>query len=176
MAYNSWIAVGLASVGAIGAEAGCAHGAVERSGSVERPMESPSAALVLRRADVMKREPDTRSERARVWTMKRTAQSRTNLVEMSGKLSYHVHPDAEHTLLVVQGSVCAWTGTKATVLEEGDYISIPVGVPHKYETITKKALLLSFDAPAYDPAKTVTLSEEGVVFESCPTATGPRPE
>ena len=116
----------------------------------------------------MQREPDSAHASARVWTMQKSAESRTNLVEMRGKLSYHVHPEAEHTLLVLKGRVCAWAGTEALVLEEGDYISIPRGLPHKYETLTETALLLSFDAPAYDPAKTVRLSEEGVHFAPCP--------
>jgi quercetin dioxygenase-like cupin family protein len=124
--------------------------------------------VVLRRSEVMSRTPDSAHASARVWTMRRTEHSRTNLVEMSGKLSYHAHPDAEHTLLVLSGRVCAFSGNEAILLEEGDYISIPRGAPHKYETLTDKALLLSFDAPAYDPAKTIKVSEEGVAFAPCP--------
>jgi mannose-6-phosphate isomerase-like protein (cupin superfamily) len=125
--------------------------------------------LHLRRSDVMSRPPDSENPHARVWTMRQTEGSRTNLVEMRGRLSYHVHPDAEHTLLVLAGRLCAWSGTEAIVLEEGDYISIPRGVPHRYETLTPTALLMSFDAPAYDPAKTVKVPEEGVVFAPCPS-------
>lgn len=134
--------------------------------------------IVLRRSDVMGRAPDISTPHSKVWTMRRTklqsynldAHARTNLVEMCGRLPYHVHPDAEHTLLVVKGRVCAWSGTEAHVLDEGDYISIPAGVPHKYETLTETALLLSFDAPAYDPAKSEKVSEEGVAFEPRPNA------
>jgi quercetin dioxygenase-like cupin family protein len=49
-------------------------------------------------------------------------------------------------------------GDLKTTLQPGDYISIPAGVPHRYKTpIDAPALLLSMDAPPYDPAKTVRL-------------------
>jgi quercetin dioxygenase-like cupin family protein len=123
---------------------------------------------VLRRAEVMRRRPDTERANVRVWTMRQTPHSRTNLVEMRGDLSYHQHPDAEHTLVVLEGRVCAWHGREAVVLEAGDYISIPAGVPHKYRTLSPTALLLSFDAPAYDPNKTIAVPQEGVDFAPCP--------
>jgi quercetin dioxygenase-like cupin family protein len=127
-----------------------------------------SGARLLRRAEIMSREPHVQSPNVRVWTMHQDERSRTNLVEMSGKLSYHAHPDADHTLMVLSGCVCAWVDREAVVLNEGDYLSIPASVPHKYETITKTALLVSFDAPAYDPAKQVRIPEDGVDFAPIP--------
>lgn len=145
-----------------------------------------SGVLVLRRSEVLGRTPDIATPHSRVWTMRRTrldaraldatSHARTNLVEMKGELPYHVHPDAEHTLLVLRGRVCAWTGTEAHVLDEGDYISIPAGIPHKYEVVpvtgadSETALLLSFDAPAYDPEKSEKVPELGVPFEPRPNA------
>jgi mannose-6-phosphate isomerase-like protein (cupin superfamily) len=134
--------------------------------STARALEDPST-LILRRADVMSRPPDIDAPNVRVWTMRRTVQSRTNLVEMKGKLSYHQHPDADHTLLVLEGEVCAWYGRKVTRLVPGDYISIPKGVPHKYETVTPRALLMSFDAPAYDPDLTQKVPEPADPLPSC---------
>jgi mannose-6-phosphate isomerase-like protein (cupin superfamily) len=139
--------------------------------TTSKPMTTP---LILRRAEVMSRKPDTDKPNVRVWTMRKSDKSRTNLVEMKGKLSYHVHPDAEHTLMVLEGRVCAWHGTEAVLLETGDYISIPAGVPHKYETVGDRALLLSFDAPAYDPNLTQSVSEEGVTFAPCPSTAPPK--
>ena len=129
--------------------------------AVDKTHQATRGVVVLRRSEVMERCPDRATSHSRVWTIRRTeldahrlesAYARTNLVEMKGRLPYHVHPDADHTLLVLTGRVCAWCGTEAHVLEEGDYISIPAGIAHKYETLTETALLLSFDAPAYDPA------------------------
>jgi len=133
--------------------------------------QTEGGLILLRRAEVMARKPDTDRPNVRVWTMRQNERSRANLVEMRGKLSYHVHPDAEHTLMVLEGRVCAWHGREAVVLETGDYISIPAGVPHKYETIGERALLLSFDAPAYDPKLSQSVSEEGVTFAPCPVQT-----
>ena len=41
----------------------------------------------------------------------------------------------------------------------GDFIIIPKGVRHSYDVPAKgdRALLLTFDAPPYDPRKTVNL-------------------
>ena len=125
-----------------------------------------TSALLIRRADVMARKPDTERDNVRVWTMRQTDHSRVNLVEMRGKLSYHRHPDAEHTLYVLEGRVCAWHGKEAVVIDVGDYFSIPAGAPHKYETLTPTALLLSFDAPAYDPKLTEPVPE--VDLAPCP--------
>jgi quercetin dioxygenase-like cupin family protein len=124
--------------------------------------------LHLPKREVMRRKPDTESANVRVWTLHKGDRSRTNLVEMKGELSYHRHPDAAHTLAVLEGRLCAWHGTKVVVLEHGDFISIPAGVAHKYRTLTPTALLMSFDAPAYDPAKTERVAEAGVTFEKCP--------
>jgi quercetin dioxygenase-like cupin family protein len=130
-------------------------------------MTALALVLLLRQAEVMSRPPDVDSPNVRVWTMRKTEAARTNLVEMRGVLPYHAHPDAEHTLLVLEGVVCAWhSGGKAARLEPGDLISFPRGVPHKYETVTPRALLLSFDAPYYRRSDPV--SEEGVTFERCP--------
>jgi quercetin dioxygenase-like cupin family protein len=43
-----------------------------------------------------------------------------------------------------------------TTLKAGDYISIPAGMKHGYSVpADKPALLISMDAPPYDPQKTV---------------------
>jgi quercetin dioxygenase-like cupin family protein len=131
-------------------------------------VSSAENAIVLRRAEVMQRKPDIDKETVRVWTMRENARARTNLVEMRGKLSYHRHPDADHTLYVLEGRVCAWHGREVMVLEVGDWFSVPAGTPHKYETVTPTALLLSFDAPAYDPKLTETVPEAGIDFAACP--------
>jgi len=114
------------------------------------------------------RTPETQRDNVRVWNVRRTEHSRTNLVEMKGKLPYHRHPDAEHTIYVLEGRLCAWHGREAVVLEVGDYFSIPAGLAHKYQTLTPTALILSFDAPAYDPNLTEAVSEEGANLAPCP--------
>jgi quercetin dioxygenase-like cupin family protein len=93
----------------------------------------------------------------RVWNLKKDSTIRINLVEMRGELSKHMHPDADHSLIVIKGKVKVLVGNKISILEQGDFISIPKNVPHKYWTLTKTALLASMDAPYYDPKKTIRL-------------------
>lgn len=124
------------------------------------PASAPSEeqALVLRQAEVMASTPAVAVPGVRVWNIRRNGTARTNLVEFSGRSPLHVHPDADHTLLVMQGAVWVRAGTQETRLKAGDYISIPPNMPHAYWVDAgEKALLVSFDAPAYDEKKTVFL-------------------
>ena len=71
----------------------------------------------------------------------------------------HFHPDGEHRLYVLEGKVVVTAGTNVSTAGVGDFIVIPKGVRHSYDVPAKgdRALLLTFDAPPYDPKKTVTL-------------------
>jgi hypothetical protein len=62
--------------------------------------------------------------------------------------------------------MCAWFGTQATVLEPGDYFSVPPGLPHKYKSLDGPVLFESYDAP-YDREPSVHVPSGGVVFDSC---------
>jgi len=119
-----------------------------------RASESP---LIKKYANVMVEKPGIENENVKVWNIKKTDLIRINLVEMSGELSKHKHPDAEHSLVVLEGEVKAMVGDSIVTLLKGDFISIPKNVPHKYWTITSKAYLVSMDAPYYDADKTVRL-------------------
>ena len=102
-------------------------------------------------------EPDIVGKNVKVWKIKQNGEIRINLVEMSGELSLHMHPDAEHSLMVLEGKVRVMIGKDYVEISEGDFISIPANVPHKYWSISKQAKLVSMDAPYYDPKATVTL-------------------
>lgn len=103
------------------------------------------------------RQPDIESKTSKVWNIRQDELIRINLVEMSGELSLHKHPDADHSLMVIEGRVLVLVGDEKMEMGKGDFISIPANVPHKYWTLTKTALLVSMDAPYYDPKKTVHL-------------------
>jgi len=91
-----------------------------------------------------------------VWRLHQSATSRTNLVEMRGEAGEHIHPDAEHSLYVISGELMVRAGGVETTLRAGDYISIPAGMKHGYTApADKPALLISMDAPPYDPQKTI---------------------
>jgi quercetin dioxygenase-like cupin family protein len=82
-----------------------------------------------------------------------------NYVEVTGRNGMHFHPDADHKLYVLEGQVVVTAGTNVTTAGAGDLIIIPKGVRHCYDVPAKgeRALLLTFDAPPYDPRKTVNL-------------------
>lgn len=124
---------------------------------------SPAAdarALVLRRDEVMTRTPVVNVPGVKVWSMRRHGTARTNLVEFSGRAPMHQHPDADHTLLVLEGALWVRAGADEVKLSAGDYISIPPNMPHGYWVDPgARALLVSFDAPAYDEKKTVWLED-----------------
>lgn len=123
------------------------------------PKESAQVGslLVEKYEQLAQSAPDISTDNVKVWTLKKDQTIRVNLVEMKGELTRHLHPDADHSLMVVKGKVKAEVGDRVEVLGQGDFISIPQGVPHKYTTITETALLTSMDAPYYDPAKTQRL-------------------
>lgn len=92
----------------------------------------------------------------RGWTLAKTANKRVNLVEMRSELKNHSHPDADHSLILLQGSARVVTPGEDRALKPGDYVSIPRNVAHKYYVEgDRPALFISFDAPAYDPAQTL---------------------
>jgi quercetin dioxygenase-like cupin family protein len=111
---------------------------------------------LVRTRQLMAGEPNPSSTAGHVWRLHQSATSRTNLVEMRGVAGEHIHPDAEHSLYVISGEMMVHAGDLETTLQAGDYISIPAGMKHGYRVPADKiALLISMDAPPYDPQKTV---------------------
>ena len=131
-----------------------------------RAAESPATAhasqpTIVRTRELMAREPNPSSSSGHVWRLHHSATSRTNLVEMRGEAGEHIHPDAEHSLYVISGEVRVRAGEVETTLQAGDYISIPAGMKHGYSVpADKSALLISMDAPPYDPQKTIRTKDE----------------
>ena len=114
------------------------------------------APTIVRTRELMAREPNPSTTTGYVWRLHQSATSRTNLVEMRGEAGEHIHPDAEHSLYVICGEVRVRAGSVETTLQAGDYISIPAGMKHGYLVpADKPALLISMDAPPYDPQKTL---------------------
>lgn len=112
---------------------------------------------LVRHEELYHSKPGIEGQNVKVWNIKQNETIRVNLVEMSGELSLHEHPDAEHSLMVLNGSVRVQVRDEFVTITNGDFISIPAGVPHKYWSLTKTSLLVSMDAPYYDPKKTVCL-------------------
>ena len=126
-----------------------------------RAADAPAAATaseptIVRTRELMAREPNSSTTAGHVWRLHQSATSRTNLVEMRGEAGEHIHPDAEHSLYVISGEVTVRAGSMETTLRAGDYICIPAGMKHGYRVpADQPALLISMDAPPYDPQKTI---------------------
>ena len=123
------------------------------------PGESDGAATIIHRADVLR---DRGSSGRHLWPLYSSADARLNYFEVTGRSALHFHPDGDHRLYVLEGTVVINAGTNTTIATVGDFIVIPRGVRHSYDVPAKgdRALLLTFDAPPYDPRKTVNLEEK----------------
>lgn len=104
---------------------------------------------------VMKTKPYIDKEHVRVWNTKQTDVIRINVIEFTGELPLHMHPDSAHNMLVVAGKVLVTMGKEKFEASRGSFIFIPQNIPHKYTTIGKSAILVAMDAPFYDREKTV---------------------
>jgi quercetin dioxygenase-like cupin family protein len=101
--------------------------------------------------------PEISGSNIKVWSVKKNHHIRINLVEFFGRLKRHVHPDAEHSLMILEGEIMAEVAGDKFKLSKGDFISIPQNTPHSYESISDKSVFVSMDAPYYDPNKTIPM-------------------
>ena len=127
------------------------------------PDERDGVAAVLHRADIVRDRNTNSTATMRLWPLLSTPEARMNYVEVAGRSSPHFHPDADHKLYVLEGRVVVNCGTNTSTATVGDLIIIPKGVRHSYDVAAKgeRALLLTFDAPPYDPKQTVQLGGSG---------------
>src|SRR5882672_3719880 len=125
------------------------------------PDEQNGAATIIHRASVVPDRSTNGTTRGGLWTLYSTPEARLNYFEVTGRTSLHFHPDAEHRLYVLEGKVLVTCGTNTTTAIVGDFIVIPRGVRHCYDVPAKgeRALLLTFDAPPFDPRKTVNIEK-----------------
>ncbi len=125
------------------------------------PEEKDGTATLIHRADVLASRNTNSTAPMGLWPLFSSADARMNYVEVRGRSGMHFHPDGDHKLYVLEGSVVVIAGTNTQTAIAGDLIIIPKGVRHCYDVPAKgdRALLLTFDAPPYDPRKTVNLPE-----------------
>jgi len=123
--------------------------------------EREGAATVLHRDDVLR----ARGSGKHLWPLLNTPEARMNYFEVTGRGALHFHPDADHRLYVLEGTVLVTCGATTSRCTAGDFIIIPRGVRHCYDVAApgEKALLLTFDAPPYDPEKTVSVEPKSSV-------------
>jgi quercetin dioxygenase-like cupin family protein len=124
--------------------------------------EREGKATILHRDEVLRDRGTNNASVMRLWPLYASPEARMNYVEVAGRSSMHFHPDADHKLYVLEGKVVVTAGTNTTTATVGDLIIIPKGVRHCYDVPKPgdRALLLTFDAPPYDPRKTVPVRAE----------------
>ena len=113
--------------------------------------------MLKRYDEVRSQKSESRVDRVKVWNVHKTKDIRINLVEFNAESPLHSHPDADHSLMVLDGELRVRMGEEKFVIKKGDFISVPKGVPHKYWPVTPKVVVVSMDAPYYDPDKTLKL-------------------
>jgi mannose-6-phosphate isomerase-like protein (cupin superfamily) len=123
------------------------------------PGEQPGTATLIHRTDILPDRSSTQTSQKHLWQLYSSPDARMNYFEVTSRTSLHFHPDADHRLYVLEGKVVITAGTNVSTAVVGDLIVIPKGVRHCYDVPAKgdRALLLTFDAPPYDPRKTVNL-------------------
>jgi quercetin dioxygenase-like cupin family protein len=126
---------------------------------LRHPDEREGTAEIIHCSDIIHDRSTNTSGPMRLWPLHSTPEARMNYVEVTGRSGLHFHPDADHKLYVLEGRVVVTAGTNTATAIAGDFIIIPKGVRHCYDVPAKgnRALLLTFDAPPYDPRKTVNL-------------------
>src|SRR5204863_8393929 len=107
--------------------------------------ERDGEAALIHRADILRDRGTNNSAAIRVWPVHATAEARMNYVEVAGRTGLHFHPDADHKLYVLEGSVLVTAGTNTITATVGDLIIVPKGVRHRYDVPAKgdRALLLT---------------------------------
>jgi quercetin dioxygenase-like cupin family protein len=127
------------------------------------PSEITGAATVIHRVDALRgratNSTNSATSRGGLWPLYSSAEARLNYFEVAARTPMHFHPDADHRLYVLEGTLVVTCGTNTTTNTVGDFIVIPRGVRHSYDVPNKggHALLLTFDAPPYDSKRTVNI-------------------
>ena len=125
---------------------------------VRHPEERDGTAAIIHRADVVPAAATNSPARGGLWPLYATPEARLNYFAVTGRTPLHFHPDAEHRLYVLEGKLLVTAGINTTTAAVGDFIVIPRGVRHCYDVPKgERALLLTFDAPPFDPRKTVNI-------------------
>ena len=128
------------------------------------PAGAPAAleGLLVRRDGVMAAPPATDLGPIKVWVVEKTPDVVSFLIRLDGVLPLHYHPDGVHRMYVIEGRLRAILGTQTKELGPGDYIMIPVGVRHRFESLGGPAVYASVDTPPVDPKQIVWIEPKPV--------------
>lgn len=128
---------------------------IPRPGQAGQPLV-PEAKLVSA-AELMNTTPVVVWDKVgRAWVVEHTGNLSSLLVELTGPLPMHHHPDGDHRIYLIQGDLELTVGDQTRVMHPGDYWVIPRGVRHRLAPKKGTRVLYgSVDLPAVDAKKTV---------------------
>ena len=114
------------------------------------PEGAGHAAAVRAAADVMSQEPLVEIENAaRAWAVEKSADFGVVLIEVTGNIPLHMHPDGNRRMFVIEGGLRMLGGDHEVDMKPGDYMYLPRD--HHHEVWlgpgAKRALFLLVDNP-----------------------------
>ncbi len=100
-------------------------------GPTSQLQEGHDRGLMVKRSAIMKTKPAADLGVARFWTVEKKNEIACLLVEVTGTVPMHFHPDGVHRMYILEGKLRCTLGEETMVMEAGDYMLIPRGVRHK---------------------------------------------
>lgn len=126
----------------------------------KHPEEVSAHGVMVKRSELVQKKPDSDLGVARIWVVEKKADVQCLLVEVSGTIPMHFHPDGVHRMYVVEGKLRMTIGTETMDMEAGDFMMIPRGVRHRVQRLgDAKAYFATVDTPPVDPKKIVWLEQ-----------------
>jgi mannose-6-phosphate isomerase-like protein (cupin superfamily) len=124
----------------------------------KHPKESDAEGLMVQRSEITKTKPVADLGVARYWAVEQGKDVWSLLVEVSGTIPLHFHPDGVHRMYILEGRLRCTVGKETMEMGPGDYMLIPRAVRHKFEKVGEgKAYFVTVDTPPINPANNVWL-------------------
>jgi mannose-6-phosphate isomerase-like protein (cupin superfamily) len=128
------------------------------SGPPKHPQEVEAEGLMVKRSEITRTDPVADLGVARYWAVEKSPEVWSLLVEVSGTIPLHFHPDGVHRMYILEGGLRCTVGKEAMEMGPSDYMLIPRGVRHKFEKLGDgKAYFVTVDTPPIDPKNNVWL-------------------
>lgn len=122
------------------------------------PQEVEAEGLMVKRTEITGTAPVADLGVARYWAVEKGEHVWSLLVEVSGTIPLHFHPDGVHRMYILDGKLRCTLGREVMEMGPGDYMLIPRGVRHRFEKIGEaKAYFVTVDTPPINPANNVWL-------------------
>ena len=122
------------------------------------PQEVEAEGLMVKRSEITRTAPVADLGVARYWAVERGEDVSSLLVEVSGTIPMHLHPDGVHRMYVLEGQLRCTIGKETMVMEPGDYMMIPRSVRHRLERAGEgKTYFVTVDTPPIDPKNNIWL-------------------